>query len=112
MKKGIGLKIFKAISIHTFLIIIAITCLFPTLWMLSSSLKTQKTVFSNKSLIPSTWEFSNYKKAWKKGLKGITVYRDKSRIGTIVAVDKNVVPLPHSSESAVSKPADDVAGKV
>ncbi len=46
---------------------VAATCLFPLFWMISSSFKTQETVFSDFSLIPSKWHWTNYVEAWTKG---------------------------------------------
>jgi raffinose/stachyose/melibiose transport system permease protein len=53
--------------IHLFLIAATITCLFPLSWMVSSSLKTQSTIFKDMSLIPKTLHFENYILAWKEG---------------------------------------------
>lgn len=53
--------------IHLFLISVAITCLFPLLWMVGSSLKTQQTIFSDTSLIPKQMHWENYYLAWKEG---------------------------------------------
>jgi multiple sugar transport system permease protein/raffinose/stachyose/melibiose transport system permease protein len=53
--------------IHLFLISVAITCLFPLLWMVGSSLKTQQTIFSDLSLVPKQMHWENYYLAWKEG---------------------------------------------
>ncbi len=53
--------------IHVFLASVAITCLFPLLWMVSSSLKTQETIFKDTSLIPKVFHFENYYLAWMEG---------------------------------------------
>lgn len=53
--------------IHLFLITVAITCLFPLLWMVASSFKTQDTIFRDMSLLPKVWHFENYYLAWKEG---------------------------------------------
>lgn len=53
--------------IHLFLISVAITCLLPLFWMVSSSLKTQETIFSDMSLLPKELHFDNYILAWKEG---------------------------------------------
>ena len=53
--------------IHLFLITVAITCIFPLLWMVSSSLKTQEMIFKDMSLIPKEFHFENYYLAWKEG---------------------------------------------
>jgi len=53
--------------IHIFLISVAITCLYPLLWMISSSLKTQDMIFKDISLIPHQFRLENYVLAWKEG---------------------------------------------
>ncbi len=53
--------------IHLFLILVAITCLFPLFWMVSSSLKTQETIFKDMSVFPHEFHFENYYLAWKEG---------------------------------------------
>jgi multiple sugar transport system permease protein/raffinose/stachyose/melibiose transport system permease protein len=53
--------------VHLFLISVSITCIFPLLWMISSSLKTQDMIFKNTSLIPQGWHFENYTQAWIEG---------------------------------------------
>lgn len=53
--------------IHLFLITIAVTCLFPLVWMISSSLKTQEEIFRDTSLLPKVFHFENYYLAWQEG---------------------------------------------
>jgi len=53
--------------IHLFLISVSITCLFPLFWMISSSLKTQETIFKDMSLFPHEFHFENYYLAWQEG---------------------------------------------
>ena len=60
-------RIIINILIHLFLISIAISCLFPLAWMVSSSFKTQETIFKDMSLIPKEFHFENYYLAWKEG---------------------------------------------
>jgi len=61
--KRIGINVI----IHIFLLTVAVTCVFPLAWMVSSSLKTQETIFKDTSLIPSEVHFENYYLAWKEG---------------------------------------------
>ncbi|MDR2426652.1 MAG: carbohydrate ABC transporter permease [Endomicrobium sp.] len=51
---------------HIILIAVAVTCIFPVFWMLSSSLKTQDQIFSKMTLLPETWNWSNYVTAFIK----------------------------------------------
>jgi multiple sugar transport system permease protein/raffinose/stachyose/melibiose transport system permease protein len=53
--------------IHLFLMTIAVSCIVPLGWMVSSSLKTQETIFQDMSLIPREFHFQNYILAWKEG---------------------------------------------
>ncbi|MBN2830769.1 MAG: carbohydrate ABC transporter permease [Candidatus Omnitrophica bacterium] len=53
-------KITLNLVIHLFLISVAITCLYPLLWMVASSFKTQEVIFSDISLIPRQFHFENY----------------------------------------------------
>jgi len=70
MKAGIYYKT-KSVTvnslIHLFLITVAVTCLFPLFWMVTSSLKTQATIFKDMSIIPREFHFENYYHAWMEG---------------------------------------------
>jgi len=56
LSRGAG---FTAI-IHLFLLVVAVSCIYPLLWMVFSSFKTQQTIFTNLSLIPERFHFENY----------------------------------------------------
>lgn len=56
---------------HLLCLPIAASCVFPLVWMLSSSLKTQQTVFTDLRLIPATPHVENYARAWMQGRFGI-----------------------------------------
>lgn len=60
-------RIIGNVFIHLFLISIALTCIFPLAWMVSSSLKTQEEIFSDTSFLPHKMHFKNYSLAWKEG---------------------------------------------
>lgn len=53
--------------IHLFLLTVAVACLFPLIWMISASLKTQQAIFSDTSLMPKEFHFENYYRAWIEG---------------------------------------------
>ncbi|MDD5006324.1 MAG: carbohydrate ABC transporter permease [Candidatus Omnitrophica bacterium] len=74
----------KGFIIYIFLSIIALTCIFPLVWMFSSSLKTQSTIFSNMSIIPDQPQWKNYYIAWTKG--GFGIYFLNSLFYTAVVV--------------------------
>lgn len=75
---------FTNVPFHIICIIVTLTCLFPLVWMVSSSLKTQETIFSDMSLLPSTLQLKNYYIAWTKGNFGM--YFFNSVIYTVVVV--------------------------
>jgi len=52
--------------VHLFLLAVAVSCVFPLLWMVAASLKTQTTVFDG-SLCPKTMHFENYLTACRQG---------------------------------------------
>jgi ABC-type glycerol-3-phosphate transport system permease component len=53
-------KVTLNLMIHLFLLSVAATCLYPLLWMVASSFKTQETIFNDISLIPRQFHFENY----------------------------------------------------
>lgn len=70
MKSGLYYKTKKTtlnLLIHLLLLIVAVTCIFPLLWMVSSSFKTQETIFKDMSIIPKALHFENYYNAWIEG---------------------------------------------
>jgi len=60
-------RTFKNFFIHILLLMVSLTCLFPLFWMVRSSLMTMKTVFTNKSLFISEFNFQNFVIAWTEG---------------------------------------------
>jgi len=72
------------LAIHLFLISVAVTCIFPLLWMVGSSLKTQQTIFTDMSLFPRQMHWQNYYHAWLEG--GFGRYFINSIIYTVCVV--------------------------
>lgn len=56
---------------HALCLPVAISCLFPLLWMVSSSLKTQQSVFTDFRLMPLPLHLENYLRAWTQGRFGL-----------------------------------------
>ena len=55
-------KVVILILLHTFLLSIALSCIFPFLWMANTSLKTQQEFDSDRGLTPTTsFNWENYK---------------------------------------------------
>jgi multiple sugar transport system permease protein/raffinose/stachyose/melibiose transport system permease protein len=74
----------KGFFIYLLLTLVAITCLFPLVWMFGSSLKTQSTIFSDMSIIPNNPQWMNYVTAWTKG--GFGIYFLNSLLYTTLVV--------------------------
>ena len=83
-------KLMTSVGIHTFLLLIAITCIFPLLWTFSSAVKTQETVFTSMSLIPRNPQWGNFFRAWTEGKFGIyfmnSVFYTVTVVGGIVII--------------------------
>jgi ABC-type glycerol-3-phosphate transport system permease component len=77
-------RVVKSSIKHSILIFVAISCIFPLVWMLSSALKTNATVFTDLSLIPSHPQFTNFADAWTKGK--FAVYFFNSVLYTVTCV--------------------------
>lgn len=69
---------------HFVLIAVSVTCIFPLAWIISSSLKTQDTIFKNMSLWPGTFNWANYVTAWTRG--GFGIYFLNSVFYTITVI--------------------------
>ncbi|HNX82227.1 MAG TPA: carbohydrate ABC transporter permease [Candidatus Omnitrophota bacterium] len=77
-------KVLINVGVHTFLLAVSVTCIFPLLWMVASSLKTQETIFKDMSLFPANPHFENYVRAWVEG--GFGRYFLNSIFYTVVVV--------------------------
>lgn len=79
-----AITFFKLSVIHSFLMLIAVTCLFPLFWMVRSSLMSLETVFVDKSLIPQELNFGNFFRAWVEGQFGIYFLNSLFYTATVV----------------------------
>jgi multiple sugar transport system permease protein len=50
---------------HVFIIAVGLLMIYPVVWMIVSSFKTNNAIFSDPSLIPKTLTFDNYVTGWK-----------------------------------------------
>ena len=50
---------------HIFVWILGFFMLYPILWMVANSLKTNREIFNNFSLIPTSFNFDNYIRGWQ-----------------------------------------------
>lgn len=56
------------ILLHIFLVFLVCIILFPVIWLILNSLKTNQEMFLNSLALPKKWMFTNYMTAWNKGL--------------------------------------------
>jgi multiple sugar transport system permease protein/raffinose/stachyose/melibiose transport system permease protein len=75
--------------VHFFLVVVALVCLFPLLWMLRSSLMSNETIFVDRSLFPGEFNWHNYVTAWTKG--SFAVYTLNSVLYTVSVVGGIVI---------------------
>lgn len=71
------------------LIIIMITCLYPIIWLVLNSFKTQEDMFSNTWGLPTTWTLENYKHAIIDG--NIGRYFMNSVIVSVISVIGTII---------------------
>ncbi len=74
----------KKTAIQIFLILVALSCIFPLVMMISTSLKTRSEVYTNRGLIPKSFHIDNYVIAWKNG--NFSTYFLNSVLYTIIVV--------------------------
>lgn len=67
-KRPLGAYRIRRLSIHALLIIGAVIWLYPFVWMLATSLKSNSEYYSDPiGLVPRSFEWSNYARAWEVG---------------------------------------------
>jgi multiple sugar transport system permease protein/raffinose/stachyose/melibiose transport system permease protein len=74
----------SGVLLNLFLLLVAVSCLFPLIWAFGTSLKSQSAVFSDMSIFPRLLHWENYYLAWTEGNFG--VYLLNSVIYTVSTV--------------------------
>lgn len=83
----------KAIS-YALLIVMAIIVLFPLVWLMFTSLKTQREITFNAWGFPSDPQFSNYSVTWKRAkMAALMVNSIKAAALTVILTIVSCVPL-------------------
>ena len=77
-------RFFVNLGINVFLLLVALSCVFPLLWMLSSALKTQATIFKDMDLLVKNPHWENFYIAWTRG--NFSIYFLNSVIYTVMVV--------------------------
>ena len=76
---------------HALLVAASFFMLYPLLWMLASSLKPESIIFTDLSLIPPSFDFSNYTQGWTALQQSFTVFFKNSIIVAVLVVIGNVL---------------------
>lgn len=63
-------KAFGSILIYGGLVLLSLTCIYPLIWLVLNSLKTDAELFTNPWGLGKTFQFSNYATAWTAGKIG------------------------------------------
>lgn len=81
-------KLTKKIFFHVFVSLVCILMIYPILYMLFNSFKTQQDIFQNPTtLFPKEWNFRNYANGWKGfGGTSFSTFFKNSIIITVIAV--------------------------
>ena len=81
----------KRVAIHISLLASLIVMIYPLLWMVSSSLKTETEIFQSSGLIPDELIFSNYTEGWTALQTPFTRFYINSLIIVGAAVIGNII---------------------
>jgi multiple sugar transport system permease protein len=76
---------------HGLLILAAFGMLYPLIWMAASSFKPDNLIFTQPSLIPTVWDFSNYASGWTALRVDFTTFYKNSFLISALAVIGNVL---------------------
>ncbi|GAA2777463.1 hypothetical protein GCM10020219_055800 [Nonomuraea dietziae] len=62
------LGVIARVFMWAFLLGLAVIVLYPLLWMVLNGFKTNAELFGNPFALPVDWSFTNYQKAWNRGV--------------------------------------------
>ena len=76
---------------HTLLIALALAMLYPVIWMVVSSLRPNEEIFRDPSIIPDSFEVSNYTDGWNALAYPFNVYMWNSALIVLGCIAGNLV---------------------
>jgi multiple sugar transport system permease protein len=76
---------------HVVLCLIGAFMMYPLLWLLSSSLKPSRTVFTDLSLWPSQWDWTNYPRGWTALEHPFSLYIVNSLVIVVLSIVGNLL---------------------
>ena len=81
----------RSVSRHFVLVLAAFGMLYPLIWMAASSFKPDNMIFTQPSLIPTVWDFSNYASGWHALRVDFTTFYKNSFLISALAVVGNLM---------------------
>ncbi|GHV81824.1 ABC transporter permease [Spirochaetia bacterium] len=86
-------RVTGSITFHAAALILGFLMLYPILWMISNSFKTNLEIFNSFSLVPSSFNFDSYIRGWKYNnslsfgvfFKNSFVYTSIATVGAVLA---------------------------
>jgi len=79
----------KTLFIHAALIGATFVMLYPLLWMAASSFKPESIIFTDLSILPPRFDFSNYVQGWHALQESFTVFFSNSTLIAVLVVIGN-----------------------
>ncbi len=76
---------------HVMLCLVGAVMMYPLLWMVSSSFKPSKTIFSDLALWPAKWDLTNYPEGWVALEHPFSLYFVNSLVIVVLSIIGNLV---------------------
>src|SRR5258707_8119886 len=80
-----------ALGKHALLIAASLVMLYPLLWMLASAFKPEHLIFSDLSIWPSEWKWTNFLQGWNGLAASFTTFYLNSFLVSGLAVAGNLI---------------------
>lgn len=91
MKRRAGKLVTSAVS-NLVIVALGIGMLYPVIWLVMASFKEGTQIFSDPSLLPTTWTLANYRKGWEGiGIVPFSTFFTNSFVIGILCVVANAV---------------------
>jgi multiple sugar transport system permease protein len=76
---------------HVLLCVVGAVMMYPLLWLLSSSVKPNGLIFTDRSLWPARWNLDNYANGWTALEQPFTVYLVNSLVIVVLSIIGNLL---------------------
>lgn len=89
--KEVRSRYLNTLGKHMLLIVFGLIMIYPLLWMISSSLKSQNEIFAGNSFFPIHVEWENYKNGWNAQAYPFGMYLLNSTIISLLSIAGNLL---------------------